>query len=82
MLEDEGNFEAADIFIEPPPVDALTDEGSADEDDGWTIDNMNGRQLAAPAAVTVLRQGVRTHYAPHATDADNQDVSCLLIIQY
>ena len=80
MLEDEGNFEAADIFIEPPQV-ALTDEDSADEDDGGTIDNLNGRQLAA-SAVTVLRQGLRTHYAPHATDADTQDISCLLIIQY
>ena len=37
MLEDEGNFEAADIFIEPPPVDALTDEDSADEDDGGRL---------------------------------------------
>ena len=81
MLEDEGNFEAADIFIEPPPVDALTDEDCADEDNGGTIDNLNGRQLAA-SAVTVLRQGLRTHYAPHATDADTQDISCLLIIQY
>ena len=65
MLEGEESFEAADIFIEPPPVDALTDEDIADKDDGGTTDNLNGRQLAASAAVTFLRQGLRTHYAPH-----------------
>ena len=32
ILEDSGDFSRADIFIEPPPVDDLTNEDSGDED--------------------------------------------------
>ena len=41
MLEDEGDFEEASIYIEPPPVAANTDEDSADEDEGETFSNIN-----------------------------------------
>ena len=34
MLEEEGTFQHANIYIEPPPVDELTDEDSGDEDEG------------------------------------------------
>lgn len=34
-----------EIFIEPPDAAVLTDEDSAEEDDGGTLDNLNGRQL-------------------------------------
>lgn len=45
MLEEEEPFEAANIYIDPPPLDELTDENSAEEDEGGTVDNLNGRQL-------------------------------------
>ena len=37
MLEDVGEFEEASIYIEPSPVAAITDEDSADEDEGGDI---------------------------------------------
>ena len=41
MLEDVGEFEEASIYIEPSPVAAITDEDSADEDEGGTYSNLN-----------------------------------------
>lgn len=73
MLEEDGTFETANIYIDPPPLDELTDEDSAEEDDGGTVDNLNGRQLSAAAEVTVLRQGIRTQYA--AEPDTQEDVS-------
>ena len=32
ILENSGAFQSADIFIEPPPANELTDEDSGDED--------------------------------------------------
>ena len=40
MLEDVGEFEEASIYIEPSPVAAITDEDSADEDEGGTYSNL------------------------------------------
>ena len=37
MVEDVGEFEEASIYIEPSPVAAITDEDSADEDEGGHI---------------------------------------------
>ena len=54
MLEDETDFQRADIHIEPPPVDSLTDEDSADEDSEVVINNLPGRVLQEPAHVTVV----------------------------
>lgn len=39
------------IYVEPPDANVLTDEDSADEDSGGTIDNLSGRQLRARAEV-------------------------------
>ena len=41
MLEDVGEFEESSIYIEPSPVAAITDEDSADEDEGGTYSNLN-----------------------------------------
>lgn len=38
-------------YVEPPEANVLTDEDSADEDSGGTIDNLSGRQLRARAEV-------------------------------
>ena len=44
----EGKDLSADIYIEPNDGD-ITDEDSADEDDGGLLDNLSGNQLNAPA---------------------------------
>lgn len=46
---DEGDV--TDIYIEPPESNVLTDEDSADEDEGGVADNLSARQLLAPAEV-------------------------------
>ena len=61
MLEDVGEFEEASIYIEPSPVAAITDEDSADEDEGGTYSNLNWNQLLAGSCVSVLMQGVSTY---------------------
>lgn len=48
-MYDEGDIE--DIYIEPPEANILTDEDSADEDDGGLADNLGARQLSAQAEI-------------------------------
>ncbi|XP_046674878.1 piggyBac transposable element-derived protein 2-like [Homalodisca vitripennis] len=54
---DDGNLDTSDvdIFIAPPENDILTDEDSGPEDEGGTINNLNGGQLSAPAEIRVRR---------------------------
>ena len=40
-----GSFEEADILIEPPPTKENTDENSGDDEEGFTISNLNRHQL-------------------------------------
>lgn len=49
VLESDEVEYVRDIFIEPPDVAEHTDEDSADEDGGGMMENLNGRQLHAPA---------------------------------
>lgn len=72
MLEDDGIFEQADIFIEPPEYEADTDEDSGEKDGGGAPSNLNRNQLSASASVTILRGGVRS--ALGGVDSD-EDVS-------
>lgn len=60
MLENEAEFQRADIHIEPPPVDCLTDEDSADEDEEVVIDNLPGRVLRQQASATLINPDGRT----------------------
>ena len=53
MLEDDGTFEQADIFIEPPEFEADTDEDSGEEDGVGAPSNLNRNQLSASASVTM-----------------------------
>jgi hypothetical protein len=69
MLEEDNAFQTADIFLEPPPVDELTDEDSGEEDGGGTIDNLNRHQLAASVDVTITRGGARTRIT-HEEETD------------
>ncbi|XP_060598151.1 piggyBac transposable element-derived protein 3-like, partial [Ruditapes philippinarum] len=69
MLEDEGNFERADIHVQPPPVDELTDEDSASEDEEVGYNNLSGRQLDQQATATVIRLDGR-HVVDSAPDSD------------
>lgn len=49
VFEDENiPYEIDEIFIEPPESNIETDEYSADEDKGGTVQNLKGRQLRAP----------------------------------
>ncbi|KAK7099022.1 hypothetical protein V1264_003223 [Littorina saxatilis] len=54
ILEENNTFQRADVFIEPPPVDMLTDEDSGDEEERPTVENLNGRQLSASATATII----------------------------
>lgn len=71
MLEDDNGFHLADIFLDPPPPDQLTNEDSNEECGGITVDNLNGRQLSAGVEVTITG-GVRTR---DTADADNESSS-------
>ena len=73
MLDDEGGFERADIHLQPPPVDELTDEDSASEDEEVGYNNLSGRQLDQPASATIIRLDGR-----HVVDSpsDPELVSC------
>ena len=53
ILNDDSEFTNANIYLEPPPVDELTDEDSGDEEGGGTIDNLSGRQLGMAATATI-----------------------------
>ena len=53
ILEEDVTFQQTDVYIQPPPVDELTDEDSGDEDEGAAIQNLNGRQLSARATATI-----------------------------
>ena len=44
MLEEDNTFQTANVYIDPPPTDELTDEDSGDED-AADIHNLSGRQL-------------------------------------
>nr|CAH7762079.1 unnamed protein product [Callosobruchus chinensis] len=43
--------EAEEIFIEPPDSNVLTDEDSAEEDNGGTLDNLSGNQLRSKVEI-------------------------------
>ncbi|XP_060564145.1 piggyBac transposable element-derived protein 3-like, partial [Ruditapes philippinarum] len=68
MLEDEGNFERADIHVQPPPVDELTDEDSASEDEEVGYNNLSGRQLDQQATAT------ETDHSSDSSDTDEYEV--------
>ena len=52
LLEDCGDYESADVYIEPSDVNVLTDEDSGDENEAGPC-NFTGRQLRARAAVNL-----------------------------
>lgn len=47
----DSDTEVAEVFIEPPESHELTDEDSADEDEGGLADNLSSRQLTAGAEI-------------------------------
>ncbi|GLV61248.1 hypothetical protein CBL_21075, partial [Carabus blaptoides fortunei] len=49
ILEQNADFERADVFITPPDDGAGSEEDSGDEDDIGDINNLSGRQLRAQA---------------------------------
>ncbi|XP_018575621.1 piggyBac transposable element-derived protein 3-like [Anoplophora glabripennis] len=76
MLEDSdeeiGNVGVREIYISPPEVTELTDEDSGEEDEGGFVDNLNRKQLLAPAEV-VFENNYRISEAPvHPIENDKQ----------
>jgi hypothetical protein len=55
MLEEEDVYNVAEIVIQPPDVNDLTDEDSGDEDGPGKIDNLSKNQLLANAEVIFMR---------------------------
>lgn len=49
-----------DVFITPAEPSALTDEDSADEDAGGTVDNLSRRQLLAEAEIRIRSKNSST----------------------
>lgn len=66
---DDGNVE--EIFIEPPESCELTDEDSADEDEGGLVENLTSRQLSATSEV------VLTNNERLGTESDFEEVTLL-----
>lgn len=61
MLEDDSDFEEANIFIGPPDNHGDdTDKDSGNEDSGGSINNLTGNQLRASASVTKRTSQGRT----------------------
>lgn len=57
MLEDDGLFSQADIFIAPPANPDNSDEDSGDEEQ-MNVNNLTRRQLEAEAKVTDVRDSI------------------------
>jgi hypothetical protein len=53
MLEETDGISSADVFITPPRNHDVSDEDSGEED-GGTVDNLNGNQLNAASTATVM----------------------------
>ncbi|KAG5895667.1 hypothetical protein JTB14_026990 [Gonioctena quinquepunctata] len=50
-LASDSDTEDAEVFVESPESHVLTDEDSADEDEGGLADNLSPRQLTAGAEI-------------------------------
>ena len=50
LADDDERYEPT-IYITPPAANVLSDEDSGDEDEGGTMDNLNGNQLLAEAEI-------------------------------
>ena len=49
--EPDSDTKIAEVFIEPPESHVLTDEDSADKDEGGLADNLSSRQPAPGAEI-------------------------------
>lgn len=66
--------DVGEIFIEPPESNVLTDQDSADEDEGGTVDHLNGAQLRAAAEVRLADHTDNGNYSDHEEiDYDDED---------
>ncbi|XP_057667202.1 piggyBac transposable element-derived protein 2-like [Diorhabda carinulata] len=52
--DDEQEPDVEAIFITPPEPNVISEEDSADEDEGGLLDNLGGRQLAADAKIRLV----------------------------
>ena len=54
LEEEDFNIDARKLFIEPPDVKFFSDEDSAGEDDGGTVDNISKSQLGGYGEVVLV----------------------------
>lgn len=73
QLEAEGHFDNADIYISPPSDVEQSEEDSADEDAGGTINNLSGRQLRSAATATCKFKGKRSTIGDDSDDNESVD---------
>ncbi|XP_074042655.1 uncharacterized protein [Leptinotarsa decemlineata] len=66
-----------EIFIEPPDSNALSDEDSATEDDGGTLDNLSGRQLQSKVEIKFANSTERLTSKNHTNDLVTSDNTAL-----
>lgn len=52
------DIDVSDIYIEPPDSSQLTDEDSANEDEGGFADNLSANQLRAPAELKIVTEQI------------------------
>ncbi|GBM01841.1 hypothetical protein AVEN_218962-1 [Araneus ventricosus] len=62
------NSDLVDIYIEPPDVAVVSDEDSAEEDEGGLTDNLSGRQLRVNVEIS-WKKNRRKDYS----DLDSED---------
>lgn len=71
-----------EIFIEPPEAAVLTDEDSAEEDDGGTLDNLNGRQLRSIVEIKLSNsERVGTFEGPVVVEEDKTEAVSVITPQ-
>ncbi|GFN77499.1 PiggyBac transposable element-derived protein 2 [Plakobranchus ocellatus] len=77
MINDcESEYEAFNIFIEPPDVDEDTDCDSGDEDGaGASLNNLSRRHLRAQCNITVRSPGGRQHLDSRSASDDDTSSS-------
>ena len=80
-LEECGHFDSARVYLDAPGG-TITDEDSADEDEGGTINNLPGNQLRAGAHARIFSNAAETmeivgdeDHSATSSEVDNTETS-------
>lgn len=69
------DLDVANIYIEPPDTSQLTDEDSAEEDEGGLLDNLSSNQLRAPAEMEIISKDDEESDSSDSTPVPNPECS-------